>query len=423
MALRGKARNLKVIHLPGLSEKGDVLDWARVEGNDKEHLLNLVEAVTEVKTEVEEAAAPFGAKAPIGIWLDTEPPPVNYLFEDLVISGMVGGIFAQGGVGKTYLILCLMLSGTLGTPFFRTFRPTHSMRVIGLLGEDPPDMIHRRMKSILCGLNDIDKALLAANLRLYCGRPAPLTRLDGNNPAHTEALDWLKAEVERFRPDLIIIDPKSMFYGLDENSNDHCTQWISALKELTEYGATVLFSHHVAKSVGGTLELSGARGGSALVDGSRFAANMRQLTEDDAKRYDIDEPWRYVEFKVTKNSYVPKLPGSIFFKFTSDGALEEIDLQAGRDSLMMEELISSLRAEAAEGNLYTARDVARSKTMLPDATARERKRAVQSAIASKRLGIETQRSGRITKKVLVITGDRAADVKDAQTKVAEGDEN
>ncbi|MEK7773432.1 MAG: AAA family ATPase, partial [Deltaproteobacteria bacterium] len=351
------------------------------------------------------AVAPFGSPAPIAEWLDTEPPPVDYLFENLLISGIVGGVFAQGGTGKTYLILCLMLSAALGQPSFRTFRPTRSMRVFGLLGEDPPDMIHRRIKSILGEFNDVDKALLADNLRLYCGRPGPLMKLDGNNPVRTEALKWLLSEVEAFRPALIIIDPKSMFYGLDENNNDHNTQWVNTLKELALNGATVLFCHHVTKALSGALELNGARGGSALADGSRFAANMRQLTEEDAKKHNIDEPWRYVEFKVTKNSYVPKLPGSVFFRFTNDGALEEVGLRATLESAMIDELLCSLQAEAAEGNFYTAREAARSKTVLPDATRKDRERIVRLAIDSGMVDTERRQMGKTGKNVLVVPGD------------------
>ncbi len=426
-SLDGVAEAVHILELPAdLPPGGDVSDLISIKGAEAADmaLADLIMAATDGSRSapgLEEAEPPFGSPAPIGVWLDTEPPPVDYLFENLLIKGVVGGIFAQGGTGKTYLIVCLMLSAALGLRSFRTFRPTRPMRVLGLLGEDPPGMIHRRVKSILGEFGDIDKALLADNLRLYCGRPAPLMKLNGNNPAWTDAFEWLKAEVEEFRPELVVVDPKSMFYGLDENSNDHCTQWVNTLKALTINGASVLFSHHVTKALSGALELTGARGGSALVDGSRFAANMRHLTEDDAKKYDIDEPWRYVEFRVTKNSYVPKLPGSVFFRFTQDGALEEVDLKATRESTMVDELVAALKAEATDGNFYTVREAARMKALLPDATERDRKHAVGLAIEAGRLGNEERPSGNIKKTVLIPEGFTMN--KGAKGKVEKGDED
>ena len=414
-SLDGTAKAVHILELPAdLPPGGDVSDLISMKGGDgaDEELTRLITEAPSTRLET-----PFGSPAPIGVWLDTEPPPIDYLFENLLIKGIVGGIFAQGGTGKTYLIVCLMLSAALGLRSFSTFRPTRSMRVLGLLGEDPPGMIHRRVRSILGEFGDIDKAMLVDNLRLYCGSPGPLMKLDGNNPTRADAFEWLKGEVEDFRPELVVIDPKSMFYGLDENSNDHCTQWVNTLKALTLNGATVLFSHHVTKALSGALELTGARGGSSLVDGSRFAANMRHLTEDDAKKYDIDEPWRYVEFKVTKNSYVPKLPGSVFFRFTQDGALEEVDLKATRESAMVDELIAALNTEAADGNFYTVREAARSKALLPDATERDRNHAVELAIKSGRLTTEMT-TGKGRPKVALVS-DKGLSAKAAQNDFAE----
>lgn len=338
---------------------------------DKHHEGDLPEAI---KT------PPFGEAANIPLWIDTEPLKREELFEGFLIKGIVGGLFAQGGVGKTFFLLCLMISAALGRPLFKSFRPAKPLRVLAVLGEDPSDEIHRRLRSIFQEYGDISSELLTQNLQLYCGKGAPLMQFANGNPTATAAFKWLKIMVEEFNPDLIFIDPKSMFYGLDENQNDHNTQWVIMLRELTAWGASVVYSHHVTKAMAGSLELNGARGGSALVDGSRLAANMRQLADEDSKRYDIDEPWRYVEFKVTKNSYIPKLPGSIFFKFTTGGALEEVDLQATREYLLVEDLLSALTSEAVKGNYPSRREIEREGNILPDHTQRDRKKAVELAL-------------------------------------------
>lgn len=379
---------------------------------------DLGEALVVFEKTEQTMSTPFGDPADIRDWLNSEPPEIKEIFEGLLVQGIVGGLFAQGGVGKTYLMLCLMLSAALGTPFFRTFRPTRSMRVLGLLGEDPPEMIHRRLRGILKEFgDDIDTELLSENLRIYSGKGVPFMQIDNGNPKLTSAFEWLKSEAEDFRPDLIFIDPKSMFYGLNENDNDHNTQWVVKLRELTMTGATVLFSHHVTKTLSGVLELNGARGGSALVDGSRFAANMRQLPDDDAEKYGIDEPWRYIEFKVTKNSYIPKLPGSIFFKFTEGGALEEIDLKTTREYSLVEDLLAALTAEGAAGNFYTAREIERDGVVLPNLSRRDRKEAVRLAVDSGQLVTETITGKGRPRAVLVSNKGLLADM--AQTDCAE----
>src|SRR3990172_2489580 len=409
-SLKGKARSVKIIDLPGLREKEDIVNWARAEGNNKARLLEITEAAPEWEPSESATTAPFGEPANVREWLDTDPMPRVELFEGLLIKGVVGGLFAQGGVGKTYFLICLIIAAALGRPLFRSFRPLKPLRVLAFLGEDPDVEIHRRVKSILREFgDDIDHELLSQNLRIYCGKGAPLMKLEDGNPVATEAFNALKAEVESFQPDIVIIDPKAMFYGLDENSNDHNVQWVITLRELTTWGASVLFSHHVTKSLSGTLELNASRGGGGLVDNSRFAANMRQLTDEDAKKYDLDEPWRYVEFRVTKNSYIPKLPGSIFFRFTEGGALEEVDLKATRTFTIIEELTSALEAEAGRGKFYTAREIARG-AVLPDLTERDRKEAVKLAIEAGQLTTEITRGKGRPRTVLIPGNGLPADM-------------
>jgi hypothetical protein len=41
-SLSGRVSTIKIVNLPGLSEKGDIIDWVKINGNDKEKLLKLV---------------------------------------------------------------------------------------------------------------------------------------------------------------------------------------------------------------------------------------------------------------------------------------------------------------------------------------------------------------------------------------------
>jgi hypothetical protein len=46
-SLRANAESLKVVPLPGLAKKQDIIDWAKVAGNDKAKLIELIKAAGE----------------------------------------------------------------------------------------------------------------------------------------------------------------------------------------------------------------------------------------------------------------------------------------------------------------------------------------------------------------------------------------
>lgn len=293
-------------------------------------------------------------------WLMDEPPKQEWIFTDLIPKGIVGVITALGGTGKTFMLLYIILAAITGKLFFKCFNPVKPLKVLALLGEDPPNEIWRRFKSIQKSAGIEIKENDLKNLKLLCGKSRPLMELRNGNPTVTKKYEWLKETVEEFKPDLIVIDPKSQWYGLEENNNDHNTQWVNCLKELAALnGATILFSHHVSKSNSNKLEQSASRGGSALTDACRWVANMRRMDEVTAKKYEIDDHWRYIEFSTSKNSYAPTLPGTLVFKFEEGGSLSQVELETRRVAKIAVAIRDVL--ENFQGNL-SKRDIIKEKT-------------------------------------------------------------
>lgn len=264
-------------------------------------------------------------------WQTIEPPPLEWAFDGLIPKRIVAAIFARGGTGKTYFIEAMILGTITGRKVFRLFDPVTPKRVLALLSEDPPEVTRSRFYWI--GETFISHALsrqdlqdaLNYNLRLLCTRAAPLMQFDGKgNPERSKAFDWLKDKVETFDPHVIFIDPKSQFYGLDEQNNDHNTVWVNTLKELTTDGATVVFAHHVPKKVD-AFSVDALRGGGALGDACRWAMGMQGLDEIQAKELDIDDPWNYVHCRISKNSYAPLDGTDFFFKRGARGELQRVD--------------------------------------------------------------------------------------------------
>lgn len=191
----------------------------------------------------------------------------------------------------------------------------------------------RRLKAIVSDLEKqkiiIDENLLIRNLHLFCGQSDPFMELNNGNPVTTDAYKRLSKKISELQPELVIIDPKSQFFGLEENSNDLNTQWANCLKRLAQVnGATILFAHHVTKVASKTLDQSAARGGGALTDACRWVANMIRMPKKTGKKFGLNNYEDYIEFKVTKSSYTKLHSKSIYFRKLVGGILRQVDLES-----------------------------------------------------------------------------------------------
>ncbi len=294
-----------------------------------------------------------------------EPPQTEYLLEEILPKGIVGAIVGMGGVSKSFFEIMLGIGLATGKPVLKHFRPVNPARVLILFAEDPEAEIHRRLYfTVNQTFPDLDpdtQNLMLENLHLssVMGQIGPLMHLEQGNPARSHYFEWLKKTVEAHKGlDLLILDPKSRFYGLDENSNDHATQWVACLEELSrEFGLTILFSHHVSKVSNGALNQASARGGSALVDACRWVANLRTMDEKTAEKYNLEDFRTYVEFDVSKSNYAPRLPGTLHFKRGEHGVLVPVNLEFQRIREKANLLSSLLEAERKEGRMYTRQEL------------------------------------------------------------------
>ncbi|ACN17849.1 replicative DNA helicase [Desulforapulum autotrophicum HRM2] len=242
----------------------------------------------------------------------------------------VGVITATGGTGKTFFLFSLgatlAAGGSLGP--IKAPRPTKTLIICG---EDDQDEINRRMWNITGG--NFPELLYGAST---VGEVGPLMELDGNRPRRAPGFKWLEETIRLYDGlEVLIIDPKSRFYGLDENNNDHATQWIQCLEYLSkEYNLNILFAHHTSKQDGGKISQNMSRGASAIVDGCRWQAGMVRMDQETADRYGIDNPRGYVALDVPKSNYAADMNGQIYFKRGNSGVLEYVDFKQGRLELL-----------------------------------------------------------------------------------------
>lgn len=286
---------------------------------------------------------------------EPDPPEVILTYRDrpFLTRGGVGGIVAAGGTGKSFIVNQfgnMMAAGGVIGPL----RAPKKLNVLLLFGEDPQDEVDRRLWRVCQGTFPNSFHAISVS-----GKIGPLMQLKDGNPTRTKWFDWLCQTVENHKGlDVLMIDPKSRFYGLVENDNDHNTQWIACLETITvERGINILFTHHVSKANGKQLHQDMARGGSALVDGARWLIGLTPMEEKIAKEYGVNER-DYVEMDLIKANYVAKLPQTLFFKRDGLGVLHYEDLGMGRLNSMTQQLVILLREDKYE---VTRRELARTE--------------------------------------------------------------
>lgn len=268
----------------------------------------------------------------------------------LIPRGVVGVLAAEGGTGKTHFLLKLAIAGAEGGNFGPINSP-RQLNTLVILCEDEQDELDRR-------LWDASKGKLPENLYAVSvyGEVGPLMRLEGSNPVLADAWYWLDETLANHEGlDLLIIDPKSRIYGLDENNNDHATQWIQCLEVLSKkHGVTILFSHHTSKNNSNAITQSMGRGASAIVDGCRWQGGLIRMDAKTAERFCIDNPRDYVLFDAPKSNYAADLPAAICFKRGEGGVLEYCEPGCQIHDTMGEALVEML---ANDPEQYSKRDL------------------------------------------------------------------
>jgi replicative DNA helicase len=346
--------------------------------------------------------------------LKARPKPLDFIFrfndQGLIPRGVVGVLTATGGTGKTFFFCSLAIAGAGGGNFGPINAPNR-LKTLFIVAEDTQDELDRRLWDT--GKGVFPESLHAASIY---GEVGPLMRLEGSSPIYADGYYWLEETIKGHPGlELLLLDPKSRLYGLDENNNDHATHWIQALEGLSKrHNLTILFSHHTGKDIGKSGKISQAmgRGASAIVDGCRWQGGLVRMDKKTADFYGIKNPREFIIFDAPKSNYAADLPGKIMFRRGENGVLQFTEPARDRAREMGEKLLEKLELDPTQ---YTKLDLTKEKPgkdlaqeMVEDFSNFKRSRDMTAAIdylirAGKLFEVQQESDARGKKKTVLST--------------------
>jgi RecA-family ATPase len=209
-------------------------------------------------------------------------PPRQWLYGRHYIRGSIGATIANGGTGKTSLLIAeavAMATGRnlLGVPVIER------VRVLYWNGEEPPEEIKRRVYAV-CQHYQIEPAELGGWLFTASGLEKPIALTNANHNGLVQLKHFLADDAI----DVVIIDPFVASHRVGENDNmaiDAIAKQWAALAN--EQQVSIDLVHHTRKPpFGGEADntIHDARGATALVDAARTVRVLNVMTEAEGRQ-------------------------------------------------------------------------------------------------------------------------------------------
>jgi hypothetical protein len=284
-------------------------------------------------------------------WSERNPadhPPREWLYGRHYLKGSVSATVADGGTGKTTLVLTEAIAMATGRnllgiePFVHKQEveageecdPSRPQRVLFWNGEEARDEIDRRVFAI-CQAHGIPLGKLEGQLDILSGiddLPITIARMEHGTLVFDDEL--IKQLTEETLYDVMIFDPFVTTHRVPENDNMAIDAVVRKFKEIAcgirtidRWGTSISskaveLTHHARKPMSGDhgdRRVADARGASAFIDAVRAARVLNKMTETEATRADIGEAdrWRYIRTDNGKANYAAPCDATPWYRLSS----------------------------------------------------------------------------------------------------------
>jgi RecA-family ATPase len=291
--LRGHARSIKRLMLPGLARGEDVTDWLAKPGNTTQGLLAIVAERQPLDSEPK-------------TWRNDEDPTKIprrlWLYKTYYARQFVSIVAAKGGTGKSSLVMTELLAMATGKPLLVT-RPSSRCRVWYHCGEDPEAEIRRRFAGIQKHYR-IDNKELVGWLYFESGLDKLRKIADQHGVIDHQVLREIRQFILEKKIDVVVFDPFVKMHHAPETDNTVMDMVVTALSEVAnECNCAIVLVDHVRKSKADDQQSSDdVRGASSKRDAARNIRVVSPMTDAEAKtaQVELGLRWRYLSVEEAK---------------------------------------------------------------------------------------------------------------------------
>jgi AAA domain len=122
-------------------------------------------------------------------------------------------------------------------------------------------------------------------------------------------MEELQRRIEKFRPDVLILDPLVEMHGAEENDNGALRMVVAQFRAMAvKYNMAVILLHHTRKGASASPgDPDTSRGASSIVGAARVVLTVTTMGEDDAKAFGVppDARRHYFRLDSAKSNYSP----------------------------------------------------------------------------------------------------------------------